>query len=198
MCLNFTIFVSVICPLHMLLESHQRWRSRIEHERDPAHFLFFAPLFNMDSPLRFTGDDDWAKGVPVFSANSDLTTRAQGAFACPSTTPATVVEEWKNHDWTLSTVPLAHYIISSILDSPPNPPHIYLAQNGTQVEILLRSELIFYRIDINVFSSSRKPLAFRPPTASCNIAFFHQTNSYHCISEFHVLASSSHMIIRLL
>jgi hypothetical protein len=173
---------------------------------------FFCTLPLIMSCLRFIDNLEWASKAPPRLVDESLSTMINAAFRHPSTTPATedttkslaalarfglVVEVLKNNDWMQSAVALAHYVLSSVLDSP-KPPNFSIEHDGTQVQIPSHSQLIFYRIafllnvNIFVFSSCRKPLAFQTPTASCDIAFFHQTDTYHYISEFHVLAPSSH------
>ncbi|KAF9571998.1 hypothetical protein EC968_010475 [Mortierella alpina] len=106
-----------------------------------------------------------------------------------------------------SSVPLASYIATTLLNfaslnQAPCPIQfsINIATSDNQqasLPVPARSRLLLSQlscdlnIDIYVFSSRRKPIAFRQENVTLSIGFFHNLDSFLGVSEYLVLAASS-------
>ncbi|KAK3810280.1 MAG: hypothetical protein J3Q66DRAFT_415768 [Benniella sp.] len=105
-----------------------------------------------------------------------------------------------------SSVALAHYIAASLLNystqKNTQPMHAFSIRLTPTETILIPShsklllEHLSRKLHINIylFSSRAQPILFFSHQDSCSIAFLHRADSYHSVSEFIVLAPSSHIM----
>ena len=105
-----------------------------------------------------------------------------------------------------SSVAFAHYIAASLLNystqQNTKPIHTFcvrLTPTDT-IPIPSHSKLLLQHlsrklhINIYLFSSRAQPTVFFSHQEACSIAFLHRADSYHGVSEFIVLAPSSHIM----